>query len=180
MLSAKVVTNVKSVDDSDIMTEDCKYFLRLLYIEYLCNRKMGETIHEAAQFDTFEDVSNLLDIPVDDVKYFSFQLESKGFLDYKDKKMFEAIILTEKGIKYGEDNFYEPSFITALRIIFFTYYDIIKREIMIKKDLGISSYDIDILKDHQYIQVIEYCTNGDYVIKLTAKAFEFGRKEEMI
>lgn len=161
------------------MTKDCKDFLRLLYIEYLCSRKMGKTIHKATHFNTSEDVSNLLNIPLDDVEYFTYQLGRMDFLNYKADKTIISIALTEKGIKYGEDNFDEPSYITALRIIFFTYYNI-EKEILIRKGLGISGYDIDILKDKQYIQVIRHLTNGDYIIRLTARAFEFGIKERMI
>lgn len=173
----------KLIDNADnrlpviFMTKDCNRFFKLLFKEYLCRLKMGISISEAIHFNTSEDVSKLLNVSFDDAEYFTRELGNMGYLNYEvaDTKVFFSD-LTEKGIKYGKDNFNESAHITALRIILRGYDKKSCEDVHIGGCLqlcrGVTKSDIRILEDDFYIKVIDESSDGLYCVRPTERALE--------
>lgn len=100
-----------------------------------------------------------------------------GFLTYESADIMVMFSdLTEKGIKYGEDNFDEPEHIAALRLIIDRYNQSGKRNVDTKA-VGIDSKDVQILVEKGYIRIVSQYFNNNYSVKPIAKAFEFERNE---
>ena len=73
--------------------------------------------------------------------------------------------LTEKGIKYGEDNFDEPTYIILLREII-KQYNLRRAYVPSDRFKDFSSDDFSVLKSEGFIDVTTYL-NGDFVVKPT-------------
>lgn len=168
---------VISVQPDTTMTKECNRFFKLLFREYLCRRKKGETKSKAIHFKTSAIVSELLKVPFADAEYFTRELGNMGYLNYEvtDTMVF-SIVLTEKGIKYGKDNFDESAHITALRIILSEYNPRRCEDVYVGGFMhccdGVSKSDISILKDMLYIKVISESPDDLFCVRPTAKALE--------
>lgn len=101
------------------ITKDAKKLLKALYKEYENKKSHGLSRSEAAAFNDIAEICRLSDMSVDDVRELYKELSEYGYLEYQASDMFEMVnsSLTGKGIKYGEDNFDEPTYIILLREI---------------------------------------------------------------
>lgn len=152
---------------NDSMTKDCKKFFKALYSEYAKRRKEGVPRSEAIQFNNSQLLSELLSLPFDDVECCSRELHKLGFLkcNWADNMVFFST-LTEKGIKYGENYFDEPTYIQLLRLIIDIY---TSRKAPVPSDrlTDYSSDDVAILKSKGFIVETSKYLNGKYNVKPT-------------
>lgn len=115
----QVDIQAKSFVTDDGLTKDAKKLLKALYMDYAMDRSHGLSRTEAAEFNDIAEICRLSDMSVDDVRELYKELSEYGYLEYQASDMFEMVnsSLTGKGIKYGEDNFDEPTYIILLREI---------------------------------------------------------------
>lgn len=108
---------------SDRLTKDAKKLLKALYNDYADKRSHGFSRAEASEFNNIDEICRLSDMSVDDIRELYEELSNLGYLQYQSSDLFEIVIsnLTGKGIKYGEDNFDEPTYIALLRDIVSKY-----------------------------------------------------------
>ena len=160
----KLLTNSKPQDNG--LTRDTKNFFKAIYQEYVKRRKNGILRSEAIQFGNSQILSEMLNIPFDDVECCSRELHKFGLLkcDWADNMVFFSY-LTEKGIKYGEDNFDEPTYIILLREII-KQYNLRRAYVPSDRFKDFSSDDFSVLKSEGFIDVTTYL-NGDFVVKPT-------------
>ena len=162
--SQKIQTNSKPQDNG--LTRDTTNFFKAIYREYVKRRKDGISRSEAIQFENSQILSEMMNIPFDDVECSSRELHKLGFLkcNWADNMVFFSS-LTEKGIKYGEDNFDEPTYIILLREIIKQYNS---RKAYVPSDRfeNFSSDDFSVLKSKGFIDMTKYL-NGNFIVKPT-------------
>lgn len=150
--------NQSSISDVS-MTKDCKKFFKSLYYEYSKKKKEGISRQKAATFSSSKALSELFNIPFDDVNSYSYELQELGFLKcFSADDMVYFSNLTSNGIKYCEDNFDEPEYIQLLREIV-NEYNLYKTPITSAKIKNYSTYSSDsmsILKSKGFINVKQY------------------------
>lgn len=152
---------------SDSLTKDAKKFLKILYKDYDLSRAIGLSRAESVSFPDSEQQSEKFKMDIDDINELSLSLMRLGYLEciYDDDNIVYQSKLTDKGIKYGEDNFDEPSYILLLREIIKQYNS---RGASVPSDRfkNYSSSDFSVLKSKGFINTTVYL-NGNFVVKPT-------------
>ena len=143
--------------------------MKALYKEYENKKSHGLSRSEAAAFNDIREICRLSDMCVDDIKELYGELAAIGYLEYESSDMFEIVIsnLTGKGIKYGEENFDEPSYIMLLKEIVDKY---TSRKGPIHSDslAGYPISDFSILKSEGLIiETSKYLKGGKFAVKPT-------------
>lgn len=156
------------------ITKDAKKLLKALYKEYENKKSHGLSRSEAAAFNDIREICRLSDMCVDDIKELYGELAAIGYLEYESSDMFEIVIsnLTGKGIKYGEENFDEPSYIMLLKEIVDKY---TSRKGPIHSDslAGYPISDFSILKSEGLIiETSKYLKGGKFAVKPTDRGIE--------
>ena len=114
-----------------------------------------------------DEICRLSNMSVDDIRELFEVLSNLGYLKYDGDDNFYMVFgkLTDKGIKYGEENFYEPTYIILLREIIKQYNS---RKAYVPSDRfeNFSSDDFSVLKSKGFIDMTKYL-NGNFVVKPT-------------
>ncbi len=161
------------------ITKDAKKLLKALYKEYENKKSHGLNRSEAAAFNDIREICRLSDMCVDDIKELYGELAAIGYLKYESSDMFEMVIsnLTGKGIKYGEENFDEPTYILLLR-------EIIKK-CDLKKNIvssaGFNDFppeDFTILKAKGFIEVTKYISTSMFIRPTDAGIAEIALRDK--
>lgn len=152
---------------SDILTKDAKKLLKALYNDYADKRSHDLSRAEASEFNNIDEICRLSNMSVDDIRELFEVLSNLGYLKYDGDDNFYMVFgkLTDKGIKYGEENFYEPTYIILLREIIKQYNS---RKAYVPSDRfeNFSSDDFSVLKSKGFIDMTKYL-NGNFVVKPT-------------
>lgn len=152
---------------TDELTKDAKKLLKVLYNDYAAERSLGSSISEAADFNDIDEICRLSSMSVDDIRELFDTLSNLGYLKYDSDDNFNMVFgkLTDKGIKYGEDNFCEPTYIILLREII-KQYNLRKAHVPSDRFENFSSDDFSVLKSKGFIDMTKYL-NGNFVVKPT-------------
>ncbi len=167
LIMPKPQTNRPPAPRSDGMTKDAKKLLKALYRSYVLKKSEGLSISDASSFNDVNKICSLSNMNAADVKMLYNELSDLGYLRYDSDDLFEMVIssLTSKGIKYGESNFDEPTYIILLRNIVKQYNS--RRGYISSDSLGNYSYDdVAVLNANSYIKMSKYI-NGDFSVKPT-------------
>lgn len=161
------IQNKQDIQPEFPMTKDCQRFFKSLYQEYTKRRKDGVSRSDAIKFANSRELSELLGLPFDDVECCSRELHKLDLLKchYADNIVLISF-LTEKGIKYGEENFDEPTYIQLLREIVEIYASR-KAPIPNERFNNYQNSDFSILKTKGYIVETSKYLNGHFLVKPT-------------
>lgn len=164
----------KSDTQKNDLTREAKKVLKALYKNYVQKRSDGCSITDASTFADLHKIGRLSDINLlSDVIDIIKTLANLGYVTYDSDDNFYVFIgkLTDKAIKYGEDNFDEPTYIKQLREIV-EFYKKNKTPIYLSEyQKGHLSDDLDILKYGDYIYETTYI-NGDSEFTPTNKGIK--------
>lgn len=157
----------KSFVHDDGLTKDAKKLLKTLYMDYAMERSLGSGRTEAAEFNNIEEICRLSGMSVEDISELYKELSFYGYVKYDSDDMFKIVFsnLTGKGIKYGEDNFDEPTYILLLREII-KHYNSRKAPVPSDRFQNFSSNDFSVLKTKGFVDITKYL-NGNFTVKPT-------------
>lgn len=160
------------------MTKECRIFFSSLYKIYSEKRKNGVERSKAIIFPNSRILSDNLGVPFDDVECCSRELHNLGFLKcfYADNIVLTSI-LTNTGIKYGEDNFYEPTYMQLLQNIV-ELYEKQKKPVPSNNLQDFNYKDMSILLSEGYIVQTSKYLNGVLMLKPTSKGIAKLAKEQ--
>lgn len=149
------------------LTKDAKKLLKDLYNDYVVKKSSGLSRAEASKFNDIGEICRISDMRADDIRELYEELSADGYIKYDSDDLFEMVIscLTNKGIKYGEDNFDEPTYIVLLRDIV-KKYNCNRSPVYFYKNQKEKTNDFAILKAKGLIKETTYI-NGDSSIKPT-------------
>lgn len=153
---------------SDELSRDARQLLKRMYLTYNERRKKGTDISSSAFFGFSPKTMHILNISFNDFLTLSHTLEKNGYVEIrKATGMVEYCNLLDKGIKYGEDHFDEPSHIELLKNII-RQCDINKAMITSNNIENYSEEDIAILVSDDLI-ILDRYIDGSFSVCPTDK-----------